>query len=696
VRDLWDELHGKDSGNAVAKAGAAAFHAKAEELRQRFNDGGGAVGKLEDWAKPQHHSQERVAAAGIDAWANFILPRLDRSRYLNVDGTRMSDEQMHNLLGHAYDSIITDGHNSRESGNVGGLGLIANRNAAHRVLHFKDAQAAWEYNQSFGEKSLAAVLRDHVSRMARDIALVERLGPNAEATFRFFNDRARLDELRSGPTRASQINSDHAFNEALFDSVAGREQVVNQRVASRFQAFRNWLTAAHLGKVAITALGDEAGMAATAFANRVPYTQATLNEARYLDPTDRSVRRAMEAAGLGHDVTATHLNRFAQEGFGSSFSGKMASAVLRIQGAEAMWAARRAGMQATIMNSLGNLTREIEHISGLNEADHGIITKKGVTDDVWQVWRRAQPEDWGRGGLENVLTPKSVWSIPDEKLADLGDPRALKREASTQLLAHTLEEAGMAVMDTGPRQRVAVNFGSQRGSIGGELWRSANLFRGFSMAMMMKHWARAAEMPGVGRAKYLAPLFVYGTIIAAAGNQIRNLLAGEDPDNMATPSFWGKAILRGGGLGFFGDFLQNELTQHDTSLAAALGGPLFTTGEEMLNLTHKAFFQSQRGILQDEGAKIVRFARENTPLLNLWYAQAAFDHLIWNNLQEAASPGYLERMEARQAANYRKQYFWHPSEPTPARAPDVSAERVLNTQEGSEQTHKIARSVGIE
>src|SRR5580692_11291801 len=59
VADLWKELHGENSGNATAKSGAAAWKKITEEMRSRFNDAGGHVGKLDDWSIPQHHSQAR-------------------------------------------------------------------------------------------------------------------------------------------------------------------------------------------------------------------------------------------------------------------------------------------------------------------------------------------------------------------------------------------------------------------------------------------------------------------------------------------------------------------------------------------------------------------------------------------------------------------------------------------------------------
>ncbi len=96
---------------ATAKEGADAWKKTTEELRQRFNDAGGNVGKLEDWGKPQHHSQARVASAGIDQWIGDILPVL-RSRCRVRECGRIAHEYRAApdlLSGMRGDQIITDG-----------------------------------------------------------------------------------------------------------------------------------------------------------------------------------------------------------------------------------------------------------------------------------------------------------------------------------------------------------------------------------------------------------------------------------------------------------------------------------------------------------------------------------------------------------------------------------------------------------
>src|SRR6185312_5201968 len=148
----------------------------------------------------------------------------------------------------------------------------------------------------------------------------ETLGPNAEQTFRYFNDRTLLDELRANPAAANKVRAGARFNESLFDYVAGRRGIVNQKVAAVGQAFRNFETAAKLGRVAITALGDEAGMSATAFANHVPWSEAFMRELRYLNPANAEDRAVAAHAGLGINGIIGGLNRFGREDFDVSGS----------------------------------------------------------------------------------------------------------------------------------------------------------------------------------------------------------------------------------------------------------------------------------------------------------------------------------------------------------------------------------------
>lgn len=1005
VRDLVHELFGEDSGNAAAKEGAKAWIQVTDELRDRANAAGMDIGKLDEWHYPQSHSQARVAGAAADPnaalekWSEDTLPLLDRDKYLRKDGSRMNDDEMRDFLRNAWDSIVTDGQNKVEPGEGRpGYGGIANRKSASRQILFKNADAYLTYQGLYGDRSLWSVLTGHIRSISRDIGLLETLGPRPDETFRYFNDRTLLDELRQNPVAKDAIRKQAAFNNSLFDYVSGKRQVVNDKVAAAGQAFRNFETATKLGRVVITALGDEAGMSATAFANKVPWSETFMRELTYLNPLNSSDRAIAAHAGLGINSIIGGLNRFGYEdlqlagGEGKAagvrnFTSKLATGVLQASGAEAMWDARRRALGSVLMSYLGKTVGDVDHFAQINPQDHRILASKGITETDWQVWKRAELEDWGL--KHGVLTPKAIAAIPDEKideaiapqleqirgeaqqrldalnakneqanswiaarseklnawvdrmkarlndqalrsdkqvqalrkrltalydqidtansyfkqsagnqvsLTDLrragitegrnqvavdqvasklrqtmretaglkaglegafkeefaareqeinrliesGDERKIsfaldrfnqlfadanarltdhlqgaddkltqqinssvekvgklreqiqaagelwdranaarpnfsqlreqgvregrarvsivdlkrqirelasgteqsegldafqkewdqrkaefneyldrvqqgidqrqrvidgiqrdlepqinaaritaRRHASTMLLGHVLEETGMGVMDTGARERASMLFGTTPGTVAGELTRSAFLFKSFSLSMMMKHWARAAAMPtGGATASYVARLAVAGTIMGALATQLRNVVSGKDPANVAEPQFWGEAALRGGGLGFYGDFLYSELTSHDTSLIPALMGPLATETESAWNLTGAAAFKAMRGERTDEGAKLVRWAKGNIPLLNMWYTQAALDHLVWNEMQESASPGYLERMQTKAFAQRGTSWWWQPGENIPSHGPDFA--QMWQPERGHEQLQRIA------
>ncbi len=704
--DVERELWGEDSGNPTAKRAADAFKETTEELWDRANRAGAHIGKLEDWHRPQSYSQAAIATGGKDVnealanWISKTLPRLDRSRYTNEDGSRMSDEQLgEKVLTPAFDTQITDGFNKVEPGQ-GGKGSGAGDMSGHRILFYKDANSYLAQMGDFGDKSLWRSIQDHVNRMSREIAMRETYGPNHAQSFQYFNDRLKLDALRANPEDAGKINGQAKYNQALYDYVAGNHQIVNQKVADVGQAFRNWQVATKLGGVVFTALGDEGSMASTAFANKIPWSDVLARELTYMNPANGEDRAAAAHAGIGINTMLGGLNRFGTEdynmdagrglaGKAREFGAKFSSAAMKYSGAEPMWDIRRRALGSVLMSYLGKTVQEVPHFADVNEADHGILARKGFTENDWQVMRLAQPEDWG--GQHGLLTPKSIRDIPDSKLSALGDPVDLRRHAASMLLGHVLEETNMGVMQQGARQRASLagvgTTGGTAAAVGGELLRSSMLFKGFSAAMMQKHWTRAGSLPtGAGTAGYMARLFTIGTIAGGVALELQALARGEDPPNIVEPKFWGKAILKGGGLGYMGDFLSEAVNSNDNHPVAAAIGPVATTMEDAYNLTLGAAIKASQGERTDEAGNLIRFVRNNNPLNN-WYTKAAFDHLIFNDMQEAVSPGYLDRMAQKAQKSRGTSWYYDPHESLPHAAPDFS--KMLQPERGAEQIQGI-------
>jgi hypothetical protein len=69
-------------------------------------------------------------------------------------------------------------------------------------------------------------------------------------------------------------------------------------------------------------------------------------------------------------------------------------------------------------------------------------------------------------------------------------------------------------------------------------------------------------------------------------------------------------------------------------------------------------------------AQAVNFAHSYAmPLTRIWYAKAAFNHLVYQHVMDNMVPGYSQRVEQRMAQRHQGTW-WHTGENLPARAPD--------------------------
>lgn len=705
VRNLVRELHGEKTGDSRAAAGAERFKEVAEALRQRFNRGGGDVGMLENWGMPHHHSQVRVARAGRDAWLQSlpvkdrakavlfdtpppkewarehwvadVLPRLNRSRYVREDGSRMDEAELTELLRGIWLTIATGGLNKTAPGQFQGAGVRANRGSEARQIHFKDADSFLDYQSNFGEKTAYEVLVGHIDGMARDIAAVEVFGPNPDHVFRLLSDQAMKQMADAEPARIGDFQKQRVKTESYYNHETGKVlPVASERLARTFDAVRNNLVSSRLGSSVITSITDEGTMMRTAQVNNMPQMQLWRNELKAMNLANQDERRFANRAGLGLNTMIASLNRFGNESLGSGWSSKIATATLRASGLTAWTEARKRAWGVTYMDTIGRITQTTRRLSDLDPTDHRILLSKGVTEADFAVWKRAELDD--QDGNHTLLTPDAIYRIPDTALADLGDPAQLREEAATKLLGAMLEETNMAVIEPGTRERAMMGANLQRGTWKGELTRSVMLFKSFPLSMILKHWQRALSEPtAVRKTKALVALTTSTTLLGMVALQASMLRDGKDPLTAKDGRVWMAALLKGGALSIFGDFLFAKETEHGRGALATLLGPVAGLTEEALALTWGNMIEASKGEETNFGAEAIRFAKGNTPgvsaLLNLWYTRAVADHLLVHDLQEAASPGYLNRMENRAYDEFGQEYWWRPGETAPERAPDWEA-----------------------
>jgi len=345
VLDLTYALRGDARASAESKAAAKAFHEVTDRLRERFNRAGGAIGHLEDWSMPQSHSSHLVGRAGKEMWVADMMAAADRNRYVNPDGTLMTDAQLGDFLAHAWESIVTNGANKIHPGQSRGHGMRANRHRAHRQLHFKDADAYIAYQQKYSNTPMLQSLLNHIGTMARDVALVETLGPNPTAMMQYWMDTVQSRMAARDPVNAEKTASEIAKLQTLFDEVAGSHKpVVNSALAEAFDTYRSLNVASRLGSAAITTLSDLGTQAVTATYNGLPVTRVLMNELRSLNPASATDRRQALRAGLGVQQFIAAVNRWGTDGLAQD--AQVSSAIARHAQGLASGVMKLSGMNA--------------------------------------------------------------------------------------------------------------------------------------------------------------------------------------------------------------------------------------------------------------------------------------------------------------------------------------------------------------
>lgn len=672
TRDLATEIYqnadGK-TGNKVATEGAKAYLNVIEGLRQRFNAAGGDVGRLEYGYIPQPHDAAKVRGAGgpgaTDAWVAKIMPLLDRGRYVLEDGSRMGDADLRGVLAKAWETISSDGANKREPGVFGGTGAKANAGSESRQIHFKDADSYMAYMKDFGTGSMYDAVIGHVGRMARDIGLIERYGPNPNAQMRLQFDLA--ERADGGVKRDFGLRPESYWDQ--LNGTAGTPQ--SAKLAQLGTDARNIQTFGKLGAAVISSITDLGTFVTTTGYNKLPYWDAFKNVGKGI--ASKETRDFMTAHGIIAESMIGDMNRWTGENIRQTWSGRLANSTMKLSLMNAWTDTLRRGFSLTMMQGLGRMSKT--DWGKLTEWDRTLMERRGITEADWSVIRQAPLTDHGGVGH---LTPEAIRAT--------GDARA--DEVVAKVLGLITDESEFAVLNPDLATKTIASGGAtQRGTVRGELARSVMQFKSFPIAMVSRHWRRMLEAPQVGdgsapmlanRVMYAGALMLTTTALGAIASQAKQIIAGKDPIDMTGPhaaKFWAKAVAQGGGLSIVGDFLLNDPTEQPGdalgNLVKSAAGPAIGAVGELATKAVTNAYKAAKDKETHVGAESLRWARANLPYVGIWYARAAVDHAGMHALQENLSPGYLGKMKQRAAKDFGQSYWWKPGTGGPDRAPDM-------------------------
>lgn len=711
AREIYKLADGH-TGNQAAKAAAKSWLDVASSLRERANSLGADIGELWYGYLSQLHDSEAVWKAGAAKWVDFILERdlLDSKQYFNADGTTMTPAQLREMLTAAHETIASEGLNKRKPGEFAGT-LKANKGSQHRVLHFKDGDAWVAYMSEYGRGSLYDAMMGHIGQMSRDIAMMEQMGPNPVQLHKAVLDQLERETQRTGFIEKRSVGG---LPDNYFRILSGESGVAESQTFAKIgREVRSMEVASKLGATAFTAFGGDIGTAMmTAHYHKLPYMRMLKDIGKA--GVSKQTREMLRAHGVISETMARGLERFAGEHIQNSFFGHAAHATVKLSLLQAITDTVRDGASLTFMSGLAKTGRV--KWNNLDEYDRFVYQRAGITDQEWAVINKAKPtKDFGG----EHLTPETVLAIPDADLVEFvagatvkpgaeipADVRAqidsVRTRASELLSGFIKDESFFASVQPDMHTRAVTTAGGvlKPGTVAGETGRSVALFHSFPIAMITRHLSRILQTPQglegapvgfAAKTEYgsvankvgvLAGFTTMLSLLSAITFQLQQLVQGKDPVNMDPGNedgrkFWLKSSLRGGGLSYLGELLGKDPRER-RSFGAGGGfgafGPVFgSAGDLVFGLGYENLVEALAGEETKIAGESLQFAARHLPFVNIWQIKPMWERWALHQAQEAASPGYLNRMEERTRRAWGQEYFWAPGEFAPHRGPDFEA-----------------------
>ena len=670
------EMFGKDTGDDAAKAAAAGWKAAVEYGLGRVKRAGVRISVLEDWRLPQPWSTVRVRKFTQNEFTDDLMREFEGGTLRVMDKAGFGDAPrgaVGGIIANAYTDIKLG------RGGSGGGGGFTNQ---LRVFRFNDPDAWLRVMGKYGpgDAGLYGMMAGHMQGMAREIALSEMFGPRHGDTFARLLKEAQEDETeRSLPkitdgmsvgqkrlaavkAKAGNLNplhwgftSSRAVN-AMYQQLSGQLSAVEGNLTAGFWGgLRNIVTSARLGASIVSAVpGDSVtGILAARHNGIAPIALLTRNltDIATAGAHSRELAAQLELTSSAVLDSVVFAKRFEDNIVGDRFGGRLATFMARVTGLQAWTEMSKRTFSIEFMGALARETKKT--FDGANAGLGGFLGRYSITPAEWDELR-SMPLLSVNGA--RFFDPTSV---ANQKLKD-------------KLLSAVIDERHFAVVEPDARVRQFTTAGTARGTAGGEVVRTLTMFKSFPVAMMLTHLTRnLTQGTPWQRAHRTAFYLTSMTVAGAVAQQASSLLTGKDPAPMDDPRFWISAFMRGGGAGFYGDFIYSAQTRGDSGVyefaAGPTLGPIIGAGADTL-----------QGNM--DGAAFARLVKQFTPLSSVWYTRLATDRLIFDQLQMLVDPDYQKsfaRQEKRIQKDFGQRSWWRRGRAVPERAPDLT--RILGS-----------------
>lgn len=644
LNSVVDAAYGASVENQSARQMAESIHDVAEFLRKRANSEGANIPENKNRRLPQMHSPYKMRWIADDIaesrriWVADHMESLDWE-LMRYRGKEIPVGQREEILDRVFDTITSQGDINLLPGKPRGGGSLASRMSHERFLYYKDAGAWKAMNEKYGEGNLYQQTVAMVEAMARDIATLEYLGPNPHGMNTFLSNVATQEAAlrdRTGPSKRKSLRSKVDAELAKYQqryTIHSRELPNSDEstLANTAGTIRTFVLGSLLTSSFIMNLGDIGNMKFAAMSYKLPMAgqiRAYLKNLVMMPSKQRQVQ-LIRSGMIAESATsmALSLQRVFGPLEGSAWAKRFSDIVLRSNFMVPHTQAAKWTFQQEVFGHFSDFRNtkfdDLPFAKTLFEAN-------GVTAADWDRLRKTpvyDPKGW------NMLRPIDLHNTGNAE-----DMRAAER-----ILRAVVEAGRRAVPEAGTDVQRMTGGAVDPRTWTGQAIRTVGTLKGFPLTLMSLHMRDIMAQPTVGGvvglgAKYMIALTMGGALIT----QLKQLKNGKDPSDMATPTFWGEAVLNGGGLGLIADLFLGNLNMRGKGLSQSFSGPLIDFYSDARNLTIGNLMELAQGKETKAASEAIRFATRYGPWV--WQAQLALQRLVADELLRQADPAAYRRM----------------------------------------------------
>ncbi len=675
-----------------------------DEMVDTINGQGGTIGRVAGGIIRQAHDAPSIRANEA-GWKQLLEEALDYEAVFGSAKSEIDPVLLQNQIDEWYETLGSGAH-ERSLNASGGLG------DSRRVIIFKDGDSAHKYFTQFGQAysggNLWHSVQQRITNNSRTYGLTFRFGPSYKTSYtRMINsmqehlkqkikdepDAVRKAEIRKQLDEVGSLNTDS--NEIL--EATGESNVPEKHGWHKADGFvKSWDVMRLLGSVTFSMLGDHSASAhvMSKWTRNDPGRFQGLMDGLVGWTTkykNKNVRDAfVRQAGIPLETMGgAHLNDIAQADPMMGWFGKMGAMFNKVNLAGPLTDASRRQRGMQLSAALGDFGRmdwdelkaEVPDIAQMFEA-WGVRKYFSAFKDMAE-YLDGSDELFSKGFYLDAGTVDRM-PLDHPAIIQLSNelqisPRMIKQDLSTRLAAGFSEEINAAVVAPGARVKSMTKLGTQAGTGGRFLVNRLMTFKNFPFAIIDQN------IMGEFRVKYaqevkqgatrkearkgalkqgsagLGIMLGQATLMGAAALYLRDLSKGQQRDWSRWES-WSQAMLTGGALGIYGDFLLGDMkNRYGGSMLDTLAGPSLGTASQVVDIMQRVRDSVVKGDEKaDVGASIFRLAMASMPFQNHFATRFAIEHYWTNSMREWMNPGSVERARQRYTDNTGIEFLVEP------------------------------------